>query len=144
LDIVRALKERGIDKIKLTSRIRPASISQEKYILERGLDLGKPLKDAVTVFEGTAEDAAVAFPRHFNVAIALSLAGVGFRRTDVHVIADPAVDGPIHHIDAVGQDASLTLESRNRSSVNPRTARLVAPSLLAAIRSYVDPIRVGT
>lgn len=144
LDIVRALRERGIDEITLTSRIRASALSAEPWIRSRGFDFTQPPTEPVTVFSGTAMEAAGAFPRHFNVAIALSLAGVGFERTRVVIVADPDIPGPVHRVEVRARDADLTLESRNRASENPRTARIVAPSLLAALRSYVDPVRVGT
>jgi aspartate dehydrogenase len=144
LDIVRGLKEGGIRRIKLTSRIRPQSLAKEPYVLAQGFDFARPPENPVRVFLGSAREAAAAFPRHFNVAIALSLGGIGFDRTEVEVIADSSIPGPVHHIEAEGDDADLTLVSRNRASSNPRTARLVAPSIVAALRSYVAPIRVGT
>ncbi len=144
LDIVRAVRERGIKQIKLTSRIRTGSLAKEPYVVEQGIDVSPADGTPVTVFSGTAHDAAKAFPRHFNVAIALSLGGVGFERTMVEIIADANIPGPVHHIDVEAVDSDLTLESRNRASSNPRTAAIVAPSLIAAIRGYCAPIRVGT
>jgi aspartate dehydrogenase len=92
----------------------------------------------------SARGATAAFPRHFNVAITLSLGGIGFDDTEVDVIADGTIPGPVHHVEVEAEDADLTLISRNRAFVNPRTARLVAPSIVAALRGYVAPIRVGT
>ncbi len=144
LDIVRGLKEGGIRRIKLTSQIRSQSLATEPYIQQQGFDFTTPPAKPVRVFLGTAREAAAAFPRHFNVAITLSLGGIGFDDTEVEVIADASIPGPVHHVEVEGEDADLTLISRNRASSNPRTARLVAPSIVAALRSYVAPIRVGT
>lgn len=144
LDIVRGVKEGGIRRIKLTSQIRPQSLAKEPYIRQMGFDFSTPPEKPVRVFHGSAREAAAAFPRHFNVAITLSLGGIGFDDTEVEVIADGSIPGPVHHVEVEGEDADLTLISRNRASVNPRTARLVAPSIVAALRSYAAPIRVGT
>lgn len=144
LDIIRGVKEGEIRKVKLRSSIRPDSLVKEAYVRDRGFDFSKPLEKPVKVFEGTARQAAAAFPRHFNVAITLSLGGVGFDRTEVEVWADGDIPGPVHHVEVESEDASLTLISRNRASKNPRTARLVAPSIIAALRTYVEPLRVGT
>ena len=81
---------------------------------------------------------------HFNVAVSLSLAGIGFDKTTVEVWADPDIPGAIHHVEVDGDDISLTLESRNRPSQNPRTSRIVAPSIIAAIRALVAPVTVGS
>lgn len=144
LDIIRGVKEGAIHRVKLTSSIRPDSLVREPYVRDKGFDFSQPPERPVQVFHGTAREAAAAFPRHFNVAITLSLGGIGFDRTEVEVLADAGIPGPVHHIEVEADDASLTLISRNRASRNPRTARLVAPSIIAALRTYVAPLRVGT
>ena len=145
LDSVRAVSEGEIRRIKLTSFQRPDSLAQEPYILRAGFDFSRPPRERVRVFEGTAREAALAFPRHFNVAITLSLAGAGYDKTLVEVWCDPAIPGAVLHVDVEADSADLTLESRNRpSESNPRTSRLVVPSIMAALRSIVEPIHVGT
>jgi aspartate dehydrogenase len=98
----------------------------------------------VKVFEGSAGEAAAAFPRHFNVAIALSLGGIGFDRTTVEIWVDPDIGGAIHTVEVDAEDIGLTMQSRNRPSANPRTSRIVSPSILAALRSLVAPVQVGS
>ena len=145
LDIIRCAAEGGISRVHLRSRIKPDSMAHETYVLERGHDFAaRPPSGPVKVFEGSAGEAAAAFPRHFNVAVSLSLAGIGFDRTFVEVWADPSIGGAIHHVEVEGEDISLTLESRNRPSQNPRTSRIVAPSIIAAIRALVAPVTVGS
>ena len=145
LDIIRCAAEGGIRSVHLRSRIKPDSMAHERYVIERGHDFAaRPPREAVKVFEGTAAEAAAAFPRHFNVAVSLSLAGIGFDRTTVEVWADPDIPGAIHHVEVDGEDIALTLESRNRPSQNPRTSRIVAPSIIAAIRALVAPVTVGS
>ena len=145
LDIIRCAAEGGIKSVHLRSRIKPDSMAHERYVLDRGHDFAtRPPTEPVKVFEGTAGEAAIAFPRHFNVAVSLSLAGVGFDRTSVEIWVDPAIGGAIHHVEVEGEDIVLTLESRNRPSQNPRTSRIVAPSIIAAIRALVAPVTVGS
>jgi len=43
-------------------------------------------------------------------------------------------------VDSIG----LMLESRYRPTPNPKTSRIVAPSILAALRTYVAAIRVDS
>lgn len=145
LDIIRSVKEGTIRSVRLTTRLRPNSLAHEPYILDRGFDFSTPPAAAVQVFDGSAGEAAASFPRHFNVAITLSLGGIGFDRTRITVLCDPDIPGTIHQVDVEAEDADLTLISRNRPSpTNPRTSRIVAPSILAALRSLVDPITVGS
>jgi len=144
LDAVRAVKEGHIEHIKLSTTFRPESLAHEPFVLAQGFDFSVAPASKVKVFEGTARAAAAAFPRHFNVGIALSLAGVGFDRTEIEVWVDPHVEGAVQHIEVKADIADLTLISRNRPSANPRTSRIVAPSIMAALRSYIEPLQVGT
>lgn len=144
LDAIRAVCEGEITRIKLTTTFRPESLAHEPFVIDRGFDFSVAPAAPVKVFEGTARDAAAAFPRHFNVAITLSLGGIGFDRTEIEVWVDGAVRGAVQHIEVEADDADLTLISRNRPSSNPRTSRIVAPSIMAALRSYIEPIHVGT
>ncbi len=145
LDILRAAKEGEIQSVKLTSQIRADSLAHEDYIMSKGFDFAKnPPADPVLVFHGTAGDAARAFPRHFNVAVTLSLAGIGFERTEIEVWARSDLPGAVHMVEIESDNIGLTLISRNRPSpTNPRTSRVVAPSIVAAIRAMVAPLVSG-
>jgi aspartate dehydrogenase len=145
LDILRCAREGTIRSVHLRSQIKPGSMAHERYVLDRGFDFANaPPAKAVKVFEGSAGEAAAAFPRHFNVAIALSLGGIGFDRTTVEIWVDPDIGGAIHTVEVDAEDIGLTMQSRNRPSANPRTSRIVSPSILAALRSLVAPVQVGS
>ncbi|MBM3561180.1 MAG: DUF108 domain-containing protein, partial [Alphaproteobacteria bacterium] len=73
LDSVRCAAEGTIRSVKLNSRIKPSSFVGEEFLERQGYDFREPLAEPVRVFVGTAREAAAAFPRHFNVAISLSL-----------------------------------------------------------------------
>lgn len=145
LDSLRCAREGTIHSVKLTSRIRPDSLAHEDYVLRQGFDFStKPPAKPVRVFHGSAREAAAAFPRHFNVAVALSIAGIGFDRTEIEVWADADVPGAIHRVDVEADDIGLSMTSRNRpSATNPRTSRIVAPSIMAALRAMVAPVVAG-
>ena len=137
--------EGEIRSVKLTSRILPGSLAHEDYIRDRGFDLSGPLAEPVKVFEGSAGAAAKALPRHFNVAAALSLAGIGFERTQVEVWAEAGIAGAIHRVEVDAADIQIDLTSWNRpSDSNPRTSRAVAPSVMAALRALTGPLKVGS
>lgn len=145
LDIVRSAAEGTIRSVHLASRIRPESLAHEAYVLDRGHDFSVRPSDApVLIIDGSAGEAAANFPRHFNVAISLSLAGIGFERTTVEIWADPGIPGTVHHAEVEADDVGLSMTSRNRPSENPRTSRIVAPSTLAAIRRLATPLSVGS
>jgi aspartate dehydrogenase len=145
LDAIRVAAEGGIRSLTLISRIRPDSLVREAYVVERGFDFTKPLEAPVKVFAGSAREAALAFPKHFNVAVTLALAGIGFERTRIEVWAEAGLPGAIHKVVVEADDIELELQSRNRpSATNPRTSRAVAPSILAALRSLVAPVQIGS
>lgn len=145
LDILRSAAEGTIDSVHLTTRVKTESLAHEPFVLQQGLDFRAAAPTApVRVFHGSAADAARAFPRHLNVAVSLSLAGIGFERTTIEMWIDPHVSGAVHSLRVEGLEIALTLESRNVPSLNPKTSRIVAPSVLAALRSRVARIRVGS
>lgn len=145
LDSIRCAAEGTIRSVKLTSRIKPSTFVGEPYFAARGIDFTTPPALAVKVFEGHAGEAAAAFPRHFNVAISLALAGIGFERTRVEVWADPTIPGAIHTVELEADEVVLSMTSRNRpSEANPKTSRIIAPSVLAALRSMVTTLHVGS
>ncbi|BBK34018.1 putative L-aspartate dehydrogenase [Allostella humosa] len=145
LDSIRSAAEGTIRQVRLFSRIKPASFVGEEYLESRGYDFRQPLAAAVKVFTGSAGEAAAAFPRHFNVAISLSLAGVGFDRTQVEIWADPDIPGAIHTVELEADEVILSLTSRNRpSEANPKTSRIIAPSVLAALRTMAGSLHVGS
>jgi aspartate dehydrogenase len=145
LDIIRCAAEGTIRKVHLKSRIKPSSMAHEQYVLERGHDFEKrPPTEPILIFEGTAGVAAAHFPRHFNVAVSLSLAGIGFDRTTVEIWIDPGIPGAVHQVEVEGDEIGLTMTSRNRPSENPRTSRIVSPSIIAALRAMVAPVVSGS
>jgi len=145
LDAVRGAAEGELRSVRLTSRVRPDSLVREAYIIEHGFDFTTPPETPVKVFEGTAGEAARAFPNHFNVAVTLGLAGLGLDRTEVEVWADPDIPGAIHHVEVEADHIALSMTSRNLPSpTNPRTSRSVAPSVMAALRSLVSPLQIGS
>jgi aspartate dehydrogenase len=145
LDALRAAAEGEIGEVRLFSRIRPDSLAHEAYVLQQGHDFSQPPPNPVKVFEGNAGGAAKAFPRHFNVAVTLALAGIGFERTQVEIWADPDIPGAVHRIEVVSDGIVFTTISRNRpSATNPRTSRIVAQSVLATLRSLVAPVQLGS
>lgn len=145
LDIIRAAAEDEITSVTLTSHIKPASFAHEPYIHENGIDLGPAETGPVPVFEGSAREAAGHFPRHFNVAVTLALAGIGLDRTQVRIRADGTLPGARHTLSVEASSVSLEMTSQNYPSPqNNRTSMVVALSILAALRREGATLRVGS
>lgn len=145
LDILRSAREGRIESVRLESHIRPGSFAHEEYVIEKGVDLAAAETGPVPVFLGSAREAARHFPRHFNVAVALSLAGIGLDRTEIEIFANGTLPGARHTVRVKSDVADLEMTSQNFPSPdNQRTSRAVAPSILAALRELNTPLRIGS
>jgi aspartate dehydrogenase len=143
LDAVTAAAEGTIHSVKMTTRKPPVGLKGAPYLIEKGLDMDK-VTTPTLVFSGTAREAAKGFPANVNVAAALSLAGIGPDRTTIDIWADPGVTRNCHAIEVDADSAKLTLAIENIPSENPKTGRITALSVIAALRKLNAPLRVGT
>jgi aspartate dehydrogenase len=143
LDAVRAAAEGTIHSIKMITRKPPAGLEGAPYLLERGISV-TGLKSPLKVFDGTAREGARGFPTNVNVAAALSLAGIGPDRTHLEIWADPTVTRNTHSITVEADTTRFSMTIESVPSDNPRTGRLVAPSVIAALRGLVSELKVGT
>lgn len=106
--------------------------------------LGKNYGKRITVFEGTAREAVEEFPRNINVAASLSLAGVGFDRTKVQIVADPVVTRINHKILAHGKFGRLRAEVENMPHPNnPKSSYMASLSAIATLKRIINPIQIG-
>ena len=65
------------------------------------------------VFSGSAREAARHFPRHFNVAVTLGLAGIGLDQTEVTIRADGTLAGARHTLTVEADAVELEMTSQN-------------------------------
>jgi aspartate dehydrogenase len=85
------------------------------------------------------------FPANVNIAAVLSLAGAGFDRTHLKVVADPALVRNTHTIHIAGRSGTIDLRFESVPSPdNPKTALLACFSALAAYRQFASAVRYGT
>lgn len=96
------------------------------------------------LFRGAAREGVLRFPESVNVAAAVSLAGVGLDRTELCVIADPALERNTHEVIAEGAFGELRFQIQNvPTQENPRTGELVAMSVLHCLRQRTARLAVG-
>jgi len=75
----------------------------------------------------------------------LSMAGVGFDRTRLKVVADPALTHNTHYIEIRGKTGNISIKVENvPAPENPKTAWLACYSALAALKAAKSPVRYGT
>jgi aspartate dehydrogenase len=143
LDAVTAAAEGRIHSVRMITRKPPNGLRGAPYLEANGISV-EGLNEAKRVFCGTARDAAAGFPANVNVAAALSLAGIGPDRTSIEIWADPTVERNCHTIEVDSDSARFTLSIENVPSENPKTGRITALSVIAALRKLQAPLRVGT
>ena len=142
-DAVSAAAEGTIHSVQMVTRKPPGGLAGAPYLVENGISM-EGLTSALCVFKGSARDAAAAFPANVNVVAALSLAGIGPDRTTIEIWADPAVTRNCHQIRVDSDSASFTMGIENIPSENPKTGRITALSVIAALRKLTSPLQVGT
>jgi aspartate dehydrogenase len=143
LDAVTAAAEGQIRSVRMITRKPPRGLEGAPYIKERDIDLSR-IAEPTRIFCGSPRDAAVGFPANLNVAVALSLAGIGPDRTQLELWADPSLDRNVHRIEVEADSASFSMEIANVPSENPRTGRITALSVVACLRKLHAPLRMGT
>jgi aspartate dehydrogenase len=143
LDAVCAAAEGQIHSVQMTTRKPPNGLSGAPYLLENRIQVDD-VREPLRVFSGSARDAAKGFPANVNVAVALSLAGIGPDRTRIDIWADPTVTRNTHRIQVDSDSARIDMTIENIPSENPKTGRITALSVIAALRKIHAPLRVGT
>lgn len=133
LDAVRGAAEAGLDEVTLVTAKPPEGFGLQG------------VKEPRVLYEGPATEAVKLYPKNVNVAAALSLAGVGFERTRVRIVADPALRANTHTVVAKGAFGELTCRVENRPSPdNPASSHLASLAALALVRRFVSPVQIGT
>jgi aspartate dehydrogenase len=133
LDALSSAALGGLDEVTLTTRKPPDALQTGT---DRDTALAGAKAERVLLYEGPARDAVRHYPANVNVAAALSLAGVGFDRTQVRIYADPAVTRNTHEVRARGWFGELAFTIQNIPTENPKTGRITALSVLKALRDY--------
>ena len=144
LDALKTACIAGVDEVSIQVGKPPAAWKGIPYVEQLGVDvLG--LKQSRVLFEGTAREGVPYFPQNVNIAAILSMAGIGFDRTRLKVVADPALTHNTHTIRISGRSGRITIVLENvPAPENPKTAWLACYSALAALRSLATSTRYGT
>jgi aspartate dehydrogenase len=143
LDAVTAAAEGEIHSVRMTTRKPPKGLAGARFLVANNISVDG-LNAPKRVFAGTAREAAAGFPENVNVVAALSLAGIGPDRTVIEIWADPALARNCHTIEVEADSARFSFSIENVPSENPKTGRITALSVIAALRKLTAPIRVGT
>ncbi|WP_213768572.1 aspartate dehydrogenase [Caballeronia sp. dw_19] len=132
LDALSAAAVGGLDEVRYTGR-KPTDGWRDTPADAAGVLDG--IRAATVIFDGPAGTAARLYPKNANVAAAVALAGVGFERTRVQLIADPTATTNTHTIWARGVFGELRVEiDGNPLAQNRKTSALTAFSAVHFLR----------
>lgn len=144
LDALKAVCAAGAEEVEIAVTKPPAAWKGIPYVERSGVDLDR-LAGPATLFDGAARAGVPHFPANVNIAAVLALAGIGFDRTRLKVVADPALRFNTHYINIRGRTGLISIKFESIPSAdNPKTAMLACYSALAALKALASPVRYGT
>jgi aspartate dehydrogenase len=145
LDALKGACAAGVDAVSIRVAKPPAAWKGIPFVEALGVDLDG-LREAKVLYSGPARQGVPHFPQNVNIAAVLSLAGVGFDRTGLEVVADPGLRFNTHTISVAGRTGRFQVVLENvPSPENPKTAWLACYSALAAVQALsVRGVRYGT
>jgi aspartate dehydrogenase len=144
LDALKTACLAGVDEVSIQVAKPPAAWRGIPYVEALKIDL-EGLSGATTLFEGPAREGVPHFPQNVNIAAVLSLAGIGWDRTRLKVVADPALKLNTHTIRVAGRSGRFTVVLENvPAPENPKTSWLACYSALAALKELETAWRFGT
>jgi len=143
LDAVNAAAVGTIHSVKMVTRKPIDGLKGAPFIVQNNIDIDN-LREPLKLFEGSAREAAKGFPANVNVAVALSLAGIGPDRTQMQVWADPTVTRNVHRIEVEADSARFSMGIENVPSENPKTGMITALSVIALLKKQRATLCVGT
>ena len=144
LDALKTACLAGVEEVTIQVAKPPAAWKGIPYVesLRLALDaLDRPM----TLFEGSAREGVPHFPQNVNIAAVLSLAGIGWDRTQLRVVADPGLRLNTHTIRVAGRSGTFTIVLENvPAPENPKTSWLACYSAIAALKSLQSSVKFGT
>ena len=138
IDVLAAARLAGIADVTYTGRKPPEAWRGTPA--EAAIDLGNLAIETV-FFEGSAREAASAYPKNANVAATLALAGLGMDATRVRLVADPGAQANSHEFSVRSNavDFSMTLTAKP-SPLNPKTSASTVYSIARAVLNRSEAI----
>jgi len=136
LDLLRAIPKEQLCSVTLRTRKPPSALPPEQ---------AAAISEPTCIFSGTAREAIAKFPKNVNVAVTLSLAGIGPDRTCVEVWADPTITRNTHEIVIDASCGTYLISCANVPlEENPGTSALAAMSILSLLESEFTTFRIGS
>ena len=132
-----------LDEVELITTKGPKSLEGVAFLIDRGI-IVDDVKEPTVIFSGPAREAVQLFPKNVNVAATVALLGVGFDRTKVTVVLDPASHTNSHELKLKGEFGEMVCHTYNVPSPdNPKTSYLAAMSAISALKRIVRNEWIG-
>ncbi|MFA6805624.1 MAG: aspartate dehydrogenase [Candidatus Methanomethylophilaceae archaeon] len=137
VDGLRSASVDEIESVHLTTMKGPKSLAGVQYLIDQGIDVDN-LKERTVVYSGPAREAVKVFPKNVNVAATVSLLGIGFDKTQVSIVLDPAIKSNSHELRVKGRFGEMVCHTYNLlEPENPKTSHLASLSAIAALKRIV-------
>lgn len=137
VDILSAARLSSISRVVYTSRKPPRAWVGTPA--ENALCLSNIEQPAV-FYTGNAREAARDYPKNANVAATVALAGIGFERTEVRLVADPSAPGNVHEFEFWSECANVSVRIVGKPSPdNPKTSLSTAYAVAREVINRIGP-----
>jgi len=138
MDALSAARFSGLHSV--CYRARKPALAWSGTPAEERLDLAA-LNQAECFYQGSAREAALLYPKNSNVAATVAIAGLGFDKTRVELIADPALTENCHEIIADANAGSFQIQlSGYPLPDSPKTSALAAYSVVKCVSDQVATV----
>lgn len=136
IDILKAMNFDDIEWVKL--------VTEKPFEAFNGINK-KTKNDKVLLFKGTAYEAVKNFPLNVNVAATISLAGIGYKKTKVEIIANRKLKRNIHTLTVKSKTGYFKIICKNGAYIqNPKTSYIAPLSAIALLKNVCGNIKIGT
>jgi len=143
LDGIKALSLSKIKSVTLITRKPVKSLKGAEFFEKSKISLDK-IRNETTVFIGNAEKAIKNFSKNVNVAVLLSIAGLGAKKTRVMIVTSPKFKTNSHEIIIESEAGRIrTLCENVAFKENPKTSYLAALSAMTVLSGMFDSVKIG-
>jgi len=137
LDGLKSAMTGTVNSVTITTRKPLKGLAGSPYLKEKNIDVEKITKETL-VYSGTARDAIGYFPQNINVAVTLSIYGLGADRTTVRIYTSPEYVKNTHEIEVEGEFGRFWTKTENAPSrANPKTSELAIFSAIAKLKEIL-------
>lgn len=137
LDGLKSAMIGAVKSVTITTRKPLKGLAGSPYLKEKNIDIEKVDKETL-IYSGIARDAIRYFPQNINVAVTLSICGIGADRTKVRIFTSPEYTKNTHEIEVEGEFGRFWTKTENvPSRTNPKTSQLAIFSAIAKLKEML-------